>query len=35
MFTDERRRKVWDDIREYDLRAFGKLLPTEVFVEAA
>lgn len=35
MFMDERRSKVWDDIRQHDLRAFGKLLPTEVFVEAA
>lgn len=35
MFMDERRRKVWDDIRQYDLRAFGKLLPLEVFMEAA
>jgi hypothetical protein len=35
MFTDEHRRKVWDDIRQYDLRAFGELLPTGVFLEAA
>ena len=35
MFMDEHRRKVWDDIRQYGLRAFDELLPTEVFVEAA
>lgn len=35
MFMDERRRRVWDDIRQYDLRAFAKLLPKQVFVEAA
>jgi hypothetical protein len=35
MFMDEHRRKVWDDIRQYDVRAFGKLLPTDVIIEAA
>jgi hypothetical protein len=35
MFTDELRHKVWTEIRQHDLRAFGKLLPNDVFVEAA
>ena len=35
MFMDERRCRVWDDIRQLNMRAFGKLLPSEVFVEAA
>jgi hypothetical protein len=35
MFTDELRHKVWNEIRQRDLRAFGKLLPAEVFVAAA
>lgn len=35
MFTDELRDKVWSEIRQRDLRAFNKLLPTEVFLEAA
>ena len=34
MFTDELRNKVWDEIRQRDLRAFSKLLPAEVFVAA-
>ncbi len=34
MFTDERRCKVWERIRQHDLRVFGKLLPTAVFGEA-
>lgn len=35
MFTDERRRKVWDEIRQQDLRAFARLLPQELFAQAA
>ena len=35
MFTDEHRRNVWDQIRQYDLRAFGKLLSRELVIEAA
>ncbi len=35
MFTDELRATVWDEIRQRDLRAFDKLLPMSVFVEAA
>lgn len=35
MFTDELRHKVWDEIRQRDLRAFRKLLPAEVFAAAA
>jgi hypothetical protein len=35
MFTDELRDKVWTEIRQHDLRAFRRLLPDEVFVEAA
>lgn len=35
MFKDELRHKVWTEIRQHDLRAFGKLLPNEVFIEAA
>jgi hypothetical protein len=35
MFTDELRHKVWDEIRQRDLRAFSKLLPGEVFLSAA
>jgi hypothetical protein len=34
MFTDELRHKVWDEVRQRDLRAFAKLLPAEVFVAA-
>ena len=35
MFTDERRCKVWEQIRQHDLRVFGRFLPSSVFVEAA
>jgi hypothetical protein len=35
MFMDELRHKVWDEIRQHDIRAFSKLLSDEVFVEAA
>jgi hypothetical protein len=35
MFMDELRHKVWNDIRQRDLRAFADLMPTEVFVDAA
>jgi hypothetical protein len=35
MFTDERRHKVWEQFRQLDLRAFGKLLPMERFAQAA
>ncbi len=35
MFTDELRHKVWNEIRQHDLRAFRRLLPDDVFVEAA
>jgi hypothetical protein len=35
MFTDERRCKVWEQIRQHDLRVFGKFLPSWVFGEAA
>ncbi len=35
MFMDERRRRIWDDIRQHNMRGFGKLLPNEVFVETA
>ena len=35
MFTDELRHKVWNEIRQQDLRSFGRHLPDEVFVEAA
>lgn len=35
MFTDEHRSEVWDQIRQYDLRAFAKLLTPEVLLEAA
>jgi len=35
MFTDELRHKVWNEIRQRDLRAVGKLLPDEVFLGAA
>ena len=34
MFTDERRCKVWEQVRQHDLRAFAKLLPRVVFGEA-
>ena len=35
MFKDELRNKVSDDVRQRGVRAFGKFLPREVFVEAA
>lgn len=35
MFRDERRDKVWNEIRQHDLRAFGELLTPAVFVETA
>jgi hypothetical protein len=35
MFKDELRHKVWDEIRQHDLRAFCNLLTDDVFVEAA
>ena len=34
MFKDERRCNTWNDIRQHDLRAFGKLLTPETFGEA-
>jgi hypothetical protein len=34
MFTDVRRCKVWEQIRQHDLRAFARLLPASVFAEA-
>lgn len=35
MFTDERRCNVWDQIRQRDLRAFGKILTPALMKEAA
>jgi hypothetical protein len=35
MFTDERRCKVWEGIRQHDLPAFAKFLSAAVFNEAA
>jgi Transposase DDE domain len=35
MFTDELRHKVWNEIRQHGLRSFAKLLPDEVFAQAA
>lgn len=35
MFRDETRDKVWNEIRQHDLRAFGKLLTSDVFAEGA
>lgn len=35
MFKDETRDKVWNEIRQSDLRAFAKQLSPEVFAEAA
>ena len=35
MFTDERRNKVWNEIRQHGLRSFAGLLSPEVFAEAA
>jgi hypothetical protein len=34
MFTDERRDKVWNEIRQHDLRSFTGLLTAEVFTDA-
>lgn len=35
MFTDERRNKVWNGIRQRDIRAFARQLTPGVFAEAA
>jgi hypothetical protein len=35
MFTDERRCRVWEQIRQHDLRVFGRFLPSSLFGEAA
>ena len=35
MFMDERRCKVWEQIRQHDLRVFGRFLSSSVFGEAA
>lgn len=35
MFTDEPRFKAWDEMRQHDFRAFARLLPDALFVEAA
>lgn len=35
MFRDERRCKIWGQIRQHGLQAFFKLLPAEAFVNAA
>ena len=35
MFTDERRCNVWDQVRQQDLRAFGRILTPGVMKEAA
>lgn len=35
MFKDEQRYDVWEQIRQQDLRAFGRLLPNSLFLEAA
>jgi len=35
MFTDERRCRVWEQIRQHDLRVFSRFLPSAVFGEAA
>jgi Transposase DDE domain len=35
MFRDERRCKVWEEIRQHGLRAFGRFLSASVFAEAA
>jgi Transposase DDE domain len=35
MFKDELRDKVWNEIRQHDVRAFAKQLTPEVFAEAA
>lgn len=35
MFKDELRDKVWNEIRQHDLRAFAKQLTPEVFADSA
>ena len=35
MFKDELRDKVWNEVRQHDVRAFSKQLTSEVFTEAA
>jgi len=35
MFTDEQRRSVWEQIRQQDLRAFARLLTSQVLKEGA
>lgn len=35
MFTDERRHKVWNEIRQHDLRSFAGQLTPELFAAAA
>src|SRR5882672_5788932 len=35
MFRDERRRTVWDQIRQHDIRAFSERLTVEVVQNAA
>lgn len=35
MFKDERRCKVWEQIRQHDLRAFADRLTPDLFCEAA
>ncbi len=35
MFTDEHRQKVWDQLRQCDLRCFGKLLSADLIDAAA
>jgi hypothetical protein len=35
VFKDERRNKVWNEIRQHALRGFAKQLTPEVFTEAA
>lgn len=35
MFTDEVRDKVWNEIRQHDVRAFADQLRSEVFAERA
>ena len=35
MFKDERRYEVWEQIRQQDLRAFARLLPQSLLIQAA
>ena len=35
MFRDEQRCNVWDQIRQRDLRVFGKILTPALMIEAA